>query len=334
MVVTYGRRTPPTTMKVAFLTNHISYGGTDVSLYDYAHFNETLLGNTSIILTRDFRASHGEIYAKFQNRFPVFFIASQADINAVAAREGVDVVYVQKSGEVDWFVCTNRPCVVHAVFDTRFPHGDVYAAISSSLNTLYRTQVPVVPYMVYVEDSAESFREELGIPADALVVGRHGSYGSFDIDFVHTTVVELLEANPTMVFVALNTKPFAEHPRIRYLPCTTDLRVKRKFINTCDVMLHARARGETFGLACGEFAVCKVPIISYALSPERAHLEILGSACTTYSSADDLRTIFATGSWKKDMSTNGYLRYTPQHVMALFHSVFLTRRRLPLAFLR
>jgi hypothetical protein len=321
-------------MKIAFLTNHISYGGTDVSLYDYAHFNETLLGNTSIIFTRDYRATHGEIYAKFERRFKVVFITSQADINAAAEREGVDLVYVQKSGEVDWFVCTNRPCVVHAVFDTRFPHGDVYAAISSSLNTLYRTQVPVVPYMVYVEDSPDSFREELGIPADALVVGRHGSYGSFDIDFVHRTLPVLLETYPTMYFVALNTKPFAEHPRILHLPCTTDLRVKRKFLNTCDVMLHARARGETFGLACGEFALCRIPIISYALSPERAHLDMLGSACTTYSTAEDLLTIFATGSWKKDMSSNGYLRYTPEHVMGLFHSVFLMRRRMPLSFLR
>jgi hypothetical protein len=112
-------------MKVAFLTNHISDGGTGVALYDYAHFNETLLGNTSIIITRDFRETHGEIYAKFTQRFPVFYIQSQPDIDAVAESECVDVVYVQKSGEVDWFVCTNRPCVVHVVFDTRNPHGTV-----------------------------------------------------------------------------------------------------------------------------------------------------------------------------------------------------------------
>lgn len=312
-------------MKVAFLTNHISYGGTDVSLYDYAHFNETLLGNQSIIVTRDFRATHGEIYAKFERRFPVVYITNRADIDAVVRRERVDVLYVQKSGEVDWFGTTACKCVVHAVFDTRFPHGDVYAAISPTLNTLYGTRVPVVPYMVYVEESPDSFREELGIPTDALVVGRHGSHGSFDIPFVQETVLRLLDLSPTMHFVALNTKSFGEHPRLHYLPCTTDLRVKRKFINTCDVMLHARARGETFGLACGEFAVCRKPIVTYAGSPERAHLDILGPACTQYSNAEDLLRIFETGSWKKDMSTNGYLHYTPPVVMSLFQSVFLAR---------
>ena len=311
-------------MKVAFLTNHISYGGTEVALYDYAHFNETLLGNTSIVITRDFRDTHGEIYDKFQKRFPVFFVTKQSDIDIIALREGVDVVYVQKSGEVDWFVSTAQKCCVHAVFETRTPHGDVYGAISSSLNTLYRTNVPVVPYMVSVEETADSFRSELGIPSDALVVGRHGSYDTFDIEFVHTTIPALLDRHPTMYFVTMNTKPFASHPRILYLPRTTDLRVKRKFVNTCDVMVHARTRGETFGLACGEFALACKPIVSYGLSSERAHLDILGDKCTTYTTANDLVAIFEHGTWKKDMTTNGYQRFTPETVMQQFRSVFLS----------
>lgn len=310
-------------MKVAFLTNHISYGGTEVSLYDYAHFNEVLLGNTSIVLTRDFRATHGEIYAKFEKRFPVLYITSREDINAVVRREGVDVLYVQKSGEVDWFGTDACPCVVHAVFTTRFPHGNVYAAISPSLNTLYGTHVPVVPYMVYLEDTAETFREELGIPATATVLGRHGSYDSFDIPFVHRAVLALLDRNPTLHFVALNTKPFGEHPRLHFIPRTTDLRVKRKFINTCDAMLHARLRGETFGLACGEFAISGKPILTYRDSVERAHMDILGAQCSPYSSFNELVSLVESGSWKKDMRDNGYLRYTPQAVMPVFQSVFL-----------
>ncbi len=310
-------------MKVAFVTNHISYGGTEVALYDYAHFNETLLGNQSIVITRDFRATHGEIYAKFQARFPVFFLGSPSDIDSIVLQEKVDIVYVQKSGEVDPYVCTVRPCMVHAVFTTRFPHGQVYAAISASLNTLYRTQVPVVPYMVYLEDTDESFRAELGIANDAIVIGRHGSYDSFDIPFVHSAVLTLLNRNPNMVFLALNTKPFASHPRILYLPRTTDLRVKRKFINTCDVMLHARTRGETFGLACGEFAISQKPIVSYRFSAERAHLDILGPVCTTYATAQELVAVMESGAWKKDMTNNGYMQYTPERVMSVFRSVFL-----------
>lgn len=313
-------------MKVAFLTNHISYGGTEVSMYDYAHFNETILGNTSIVLTRDFRATHGDIYAKFARRFPVFYITNRRDIDSIVRREKVDVVYVQKSGEVDWYGTDACKCVVHAVFTTRFPHGDVYAAISSSLNALHGTRIPVVPYMVYLEDTEETFRKELGIPEDSLVLGRHGSYGSFDIPFVHSAVLTLLERNPTLHFVALNTASFGSHDRLHYLPCTTDLRVKRKFINTCDAMLHARLRGETFGLACGEFAISKKPIISYRNSTERAHIDILGPHCSLYSTAEELISLVESGSWKQDMSNNGYLKYTPESVMPIFQSVFLDKK--------
>jgi hypothetical protein len=322
-------------MKVAFVTNHISYGGTDVSLYDYAHFNETLLGNTSVIVTRDFRSTYGEIYAKFQARFPVFFVTNWSEIDDIAIRENIDVVYIQKSGEIDGVTCRVRKCCVHAVFDTRHPHGDVYAAISSTLNSLYHTRVPVVPYMVHVDDTIqETFREELGIPQDAIVIGRHGSYDTFDIEFVHRAIPMILDRNPNMYFVALNTKPFAQHPRLFYLPRTIELSIKRKFVNTCDVMLHARARGETFGLSCGEFAVARKPIVTCGLSLERAHIDLLGNACTTYTSLHDLVKIFEEGTWKKDMSSNGYLAHTPQAVMPQFRDVFLLPRPSPLSFLR
>jgi hypothetical protein len=307
-------------MKVGFLTNHISYGGTEVALYDYAHFNETLLGNTSVVLTRDLRATHGEIYSKFEARFPVHYIASQAEIDGVVQRESIDVLYVIKSGERDWFLTSKCKTIVHCVFTTTQPHGSVYCAISPVLNAIHRTSVPILPHMISVAEHTESFREELGLPATATVLGRYGSYDSFDIPFVHAAVVELLNANPSFVFLAMNTKPFAEHPRIRYLPRTTDAVVKRKFINTCDVLLHARERGETFGLSCGEFAVCGKPVVTYGRSPERAHIETLGPACTTYSSKAEVLDIFATGRWRKDMTANGYLAYSPDRVMAVFSS--------------
>jgi hypothetical protein len=37
-------------VKIAFWDNGLGERGTTVALYDYAHFNEVLLGNKSIIL--------------------------------------------------------------------------------------------------------------------------------------------------------------------------------------------------------------------------------------------------------------------------------------------
>lgn len=310
-------------MKVAFLTNHISYGGTEVAMYDYAHYNEVLLGNTSIVITRDYRSTHGEIYEKFTKRFPVFYVECQRDIDTIVKREGVDVLYVIKSGELDWFWTTKCKTIVHCVFTTRYPHGDIYCAISESLNRIHGTHVPILPHMISIDSHTDSFRKELGISPEMTVVGRYGSYDTFDLPFVHSVVVEMLSNNPSFVFLAMNTRQFATHPRIIYLPRTTDSYVKRKFINTCDVMLHARARGETFGLACGEFALCQKPIVTYANSPERAHIEILGDKCTLYSNPQELRYIFDKDLWKKDMTNNGYMQFTPSAVMSVFETVFL-----------
>jgi hypothetical protein len=177
--------------------------------------------------------------------------------------------------------------------------------------------------MVYVEETTDTFRSELGIPEDSIVIGRHGSYDSFDIPFVHSAIPKLLQRHPNMYFVTMNTKPFANHPRIVYLPRTTDLKVKRKFINTCDVMLHARTRGETFGLACGEFSICKKPIVTYGLSKERAHLDILDGKCKTYTNETELIDIFENKRWDIDVSTNGYMDYTPEKVILIFQSIFL-----------
>jgi hypothetical protein len=84
-------------------------------------------------------------------------------------------------------------------------------------------------------------------------------------------------------------------------------------------MIHARKQGETFGLACGEFALSMKPIISFIGSVEKAHLDILGNKVIGYSDKQSLHTILV--NFKKEehsMENNGYLEYTPEHVMNIF----------------
>ena len=50
---------------------------------------------------------------------------------------------------------------------------------------------------------------------------------------------------------------------------------KIKFINSCDAMLHGRSLGESFGIACGEFAIRNKPIFTYNFSRDRAHIDLL-----------------------------------------------------------
>ncbi len=39
-------------MKIAFHSNQLSIRGTEVVLFDYAHYNKLLLGNESFIISR------------------------------------------------------------------------------------------------------------------------------------------------------------------------------------------------------------------------------------------------------------------------------------------
>jgi hypothetical protein len=95
---------------------------------------------------------------------------------------------------------------------------------------------------------------------------------------------------------------------------------KRKFINTCDSLLHARERGETFGLTCGEFSICKKPVITYGCSREREHILILKDKAVIYNTPDELTTILQNFTKDKyDVSENGYMFYNPENVMAILN---------------
>lgn len=99
--------------------------------------------------------------------------------------------------------------------------------------------------------------------------GRYGGVETFDITFVYNSIKEILNKRNDIYFIFMNTNKFYIHKNIIYLNGTTDMYIKKKFINTTDALLHAREGGETFGLTCGEFAVCLKPVITYNQSREK-----------------------------------------------------------------
>ena len=122
----------------------------------------------------------------------------------------------------------------------------------------------------------------------------------------------------------MNTDIFYEHKNIIYLPGNTNMLFKRKFINTCDALIHARGHGETYGLTCGEFAMCNKPVITWGGSREREHLIILKEKAIIYNTQEDLKIILETFEKNKyDVSDNGYMFYTPKNVMEIFNKICL-----------
>ncbi|HYF98637.1 MAG TPA: hypothetical protein VD815_00950 [Candidatus Saccharimonadales bacterium] len=316
-------------MKVAFHTNQLSIRGTEVAMYDYARYNEEILGNESFILTRHpsvWKYSDAKAIEKFEKRFPVFFYKMPEEIEIILADNKADVFYAQKSGHNDGIISNKIKTVVHAVFQDYEPHGDKYAFISEWLSALYNNAHDFVPYMVTLPDENGDMREELGIPKGAIVYGRHGGYETFDIPYVKHVVVDIAKARPDIYFLFLNTQKFADESikNIIYLEQIADLNEKTRFINTCDAMLHARINGETFGLAIAEFSLRNKPVITFQYSRDRAHNVMLSSKGIFYSDMIGLKKIINEADFKnKDVDWNCYRQFNPKDVMEKFNKIFL-----------
>jgi glycosyltransferase involved in cell wall biosynthesis len=128
-----------------------------------------------------------------------------------------------------------------------------------------------------------------------------------------------------IVFLFMNQEPFCELKNIIFLHPNTDNNFKVALINTCDVMIHARERGETFGLAIGEFSSKNKPVITYDKSPERCHIDILGDKGLYYSDYSSLYSIINSINKKDIISSdwNCYKEYNPENIINQFKQVFI-----------
>ncbi|KAL1498638.1 hypothetical protein AB1Y20_013951 [Prymnesium parvum] len=333
-------------LRVGFWSKQLCERGTEIALFDYADFGERLLGWTSFVLypakstTNDpatvqrFRSRFGERLVAFEHTSAGW--ANQPEVDAWMAELRLTHVYIIKYGlpgepEPEVFARTGATTLVHAVFDARQPHGDVYARISPCVPG----RGAVVPHIVRpIDASGADLRGELGIPADATVFGRHGGRETFNIPEARHAVAAVARRRRDIFFLLLNTDPLhdVDEPNVLYLEPTVDLERKAAFIRTCDAMLHARQSGETFGLAIAEFSVANRPVITSSVHHDdgaaRFHLDVLGDRGLYYrdsASLIDLLLSFDRNQMKQ-RDWNAYGAFQPEKVMQTFKRVFLLRQ--------
>jgi hypothetical protein len=318
---------------VAFYQPFLNERGTSVAMFDYAYFNQTLLGNKSIIVY-DHNNSWNE--SKGEQRFKETFETHSIDCNncdiptvnrkidEVVEKVGAKWIYMTKFGKNDGCVSSKAKTLVQCIGMTNEPHGDVYSYGSPWLSrSCSNGKHPAVPYMVYLPNENGDMREELGIPKTAIVYGRHGGADTFDMPWTYQVIAEVLKQNDNIYFLFLNTTKFMDHPRVIHLDTIVDNNHKTKFINTCDAMLHVRFIGESFGLACGEFSIRNKPVITWFNSKERNHIEILGEKGIYYHNPNELFFILMNFKPRPDIDWNCYHEYTPEKIMKIFDEVYL-----------
>ena len=250
--------------------------GTLRSMRDYARFARQVLKVDTVLFIQ-----HSEFDADKKMRIEADagkLIAYTGSLNDALRSNPVDVLVMQRAGWVEERP-TVMPCVIHCVFTNLITWGEKHTRISECVPSTKNS--PVVHYTVVMPDGdGSAFRARHNIPQDALVVGRHGGYETFDVPFVWQSIAAALEQRPSLYFVFMNTDTppqFKTHPRVVTVPITADLQDISDFVNGCDAMLHARVYGETFGLACAEFAYFGKPVLSYSIAPADAnyHYELL-----------------------------------------------------------
>ena len=307
-------------MNVIFHSNQLGIRGTEVALYDMAHYNETILGNTSYITYP--ANSDLSAFDKFNTRFKDRLLP-YADFNSLESTCKVLNIthsYIIKYGTNDGKLIPGVKNFVHAVFDGSQPHGDCYAAISDWLAERY--SIDYLPHNVSLPNIYLDYREYLNIPKEATVFGRYGGYDQFNVSYLPEVILQA--AQQGRYFLLMNTKELSvSHPNIIYLDGTTDLDTKTAFINTCDVMLHGRTDGESFGLAICEFLHQNKPVITNLECRDRHHITLMKDKGFYYTSDHELYSILIAFEKKNYDVKKLVNQFSPTIVMEKFKNMFL-----------
>ena len=319
-------------MKILFHENELNYRGTSIALYDYADFNEKYLGNESLIIyDKNCKTNHPAGIEKFKKRFNVVAYENFNQVDNIIRKNQIDLFYAIKNGDKDGVDTQECKSVMHTVFKHYEPHGDVYAYVSEWLSLeMTGGKAPFVPHMVnFYENTDEDLRTILHIPKSAKVFGYYGGAQSFNIGFVRKEVEKIARKYKDIYFIFMGVDSFvskkwwkSDVKNIIFLPPSSDLLYKLKFINTCDALLHARERGETFGITIAEFAIKGKPIITFADSPEKNHIYELKENAYYYHDNQELRNIFLDSDLNVNAREN-YEKFLPESVMEKFKKVFI-----------
>ena len=321
-------------MILGFHTKQLTERGTEIALLDYAAGARDLLGQD----VRIFVPRAGEIVDAVRRSVEEGFeLVVYDDPRAIAC----DALYVIKRGRPGR-ITDEIAELNHAFIDASEPHGERFAAVSAWVaGTARRTiqlpkgrevrfpklrKPPVVPHIVSLPDVQDDLRADLGIPEEAVVFGRHGGIDTFSIDFVKDAIRAALERRPDIWFLFLNTERFHSHKRVLHLPLTASRTDIRRFVNTCDYMIHAYVLGETFGLAVAEFAFVGAPVLTHLGMPRKAHFDLLpGDLLLGYRSGEDvLRYLLSLPRRIAPVPSDVREAYGVERVMRRFDEVFLS----------
>ena len=321
LVVCIYKRIRAENVAICFHVNELNDRGCTLAVFEYAHYNEVLLNNTSAFVRPQLaQVTQGPMYPNFVKRFGkeklyLYDSSVQFEMMKTAHTNKCDLLYVIKAGDLNGgpafrkqFSChENIPTLVHGVFGYE-RHGTVMAMISEHQAVLIAQEQSLgnrkellsveqlrnswVPFMVGPPlpseatatgspDHPGTLRETLAIPQSAVVFCAHGGRGSFNTQYAREAVCKTaLTHNNSVHFIFLGIAEWhngcqqqegkgpGQFPAsVHFLPGTASNVAKDAYFESCDLMLHGRLEGETFGLAVAEMSVRNKPVLTFKPIP-------------------------------------------------------------------
>lgn len=175
-------------------------------------------------------------------------------------------------------------------------------------------------------DPDRNLRDELGIPRDSYVIGSLSGPGEFNIPFVRKSISQFLDENRDAYFLGPNISKFTSNDRALWLPKITSRTKKQYYLNTLDVFVHARERGETFGLAVAEALSAGKPVLSWSGGIDKHHVYLLRDTLGLYSTPEEFWSIlqmFRESPPSKEHQRSLVSQFSPDLVASTFRSVFI-----------
>jgi len=170
---------------IAFWSNQLGERGTEIAMYDYAYYNQTLLNNKSFIFYEINNGNNNlDVINKFTKQFKVTGVNDFSDVDEYLKKYNIDIIYIIKSGHNDGRLSKVAKNIIQCVFTCNEPHEDVYCTVSDWVKNNKRYNADInniltLPHIVSLPEHKEDMREKLNIPNKAIVFGRHGGCNTF-----------------------------------------------------------------------------------------------------------------------------------------------------------
>lgn len=362
---------------VGFYLDSFTYRGTTTAIYDYAYYNMVLLANQSIIIclkdvydaamekTENKQIEKEKLVAyQFEKQFGILKIQTEQDLieQCDFLKIKLDAIYTIRHGKKgvntikfrdnESLIFNKFPTLIHCVFHMtpEDVHGSKYVGVSRSVATkMVKQEFEHVDHIVKLPELDKDncligdFRQELKISPNTLVLGRLGGIDTFDIPFVKDVILNVIKSTDVVFLFAVRPDMLKDvnHPRIICMESFFDPVIKRKFINTCNAMIHASSLGESQGLSILEFMYCYKPVITWnGGALHRQHLDNLGNNALIYNNSKELMSIitnyftphFIGGQLKESCNKRTMKfdyqsvvsKFSPEIVMKEFNRLFLS----------